>query len=252
MIAMRQSLARILTYLCLAALTASCSQTLKSLTGSADHKSAIPREPDQSSIRQLAKTEANRLADIEIRRNIASLRTIMLKLYKRNPAELSKTRFEQPEAMVNFIFDQAQRHGYHFNSLNQLQGKQAIFLAFEPNFEGDRVMAFIVGLQTMLLKAHGEKSSFYFTQDLDPQIIYHYARNLEVAAWKLSHAKRNNGQPFLISNSLSDQESNLSIEREFGKMIGRTDLFAQALSESSQRTITRVIQNVASTIFLPI
>ncbi len=248
----RHKVTTLLCYLFLAALITSCSQTIKSLTGSIDQQSTIPQEPDQSSIHQLAKTEANRLADIEIRRNMASLRTIMLKLYRRNPTELKKTRFKTPEQMVNFIFNQAQHHGYHFKSLNQLQGKEAIFLAFEPNFEGDRVMAFIVGLQTMLLKAHGGKSAFYFTQELDPQIIYHYARNLEVSAWKLSHAKRNNGQLYLISNSMSDQASNLSIEREFGKMIGRTDLFAYALSESSQRTITRVIQNVASTLFLPI
>ncbi len=252
MMVIRQTLASLLTCIFLTTLTTSCSQTLKSLTGNTDHKSVIPKEPDQSSIHQLAKTESNRLADIEIRRNITSLRTIMLKLYKRNPAELKKTRFQQPEAMVSYIFDQAKHHGYHFKSLNQLQGKEAIFLAFEPNFEGDRVMAFIVGLQTMLLKAHGEKSSFYFTQELDPQIIYHYARNLEVAAWKLSHAKQKNEQPYLISNSMSDSANNLSIEREFGKMIGRTDLFALALSESTQRTITRVIQNVASTLFLPI
>lgn len=245
-------LARLLISCCLVALTASCTQTIKSLTRNSDEKSSIPKEHDQSTIHQLAKTETNRLADLEIRRNIASLRTIMVKLYKRNPLELKKTRFSTPEDMVNFIFDKSDHHGYHFKSLNQLQGKQAIFLAFEPNFEGDRVMAFIVGLQTMLLKAHGGKSNFYFMQELDPQIIYHYARNLEVAAWKLSHSKREGGQPYLISNTQSGQVSNLSIEREFGKMIGRTDLLAFTLSETSQRTITRVIQNVASTIFLPI
>lgn len=238
--------------LCLGMFMTACSQTIKSLTNNGDQQSSIPQEPDQGSIHQLAKSEIDRFADIEIRRNIDSLRTIMLKLYKRNPAELRKTRFNTPKEMVRFIFDQAQQHGYHFKSLNHLQGKQAIFLAFEPNFEGDRVLAFVVGLQTMLLKAHGGKSAFYLTHDLDPQIIYHYARNLEIAAWKLSHAKRDNGKPFLISNSMSKQANNLSIEREFGKMIGRTDLFAYALSESSQRTITRVIQNVASTLFLPI
>lgn len=228
----------------------SCSQSLKSLTGASP--SDIPQEPDQSPLQQLAKSEINRLADLEVRRNIDSLRTIMLKLYKRNPVELRKTRFKTPKAMVNFIFDQAPHHGFHFKSLNQLQGKEAIFLAFEPHFEGDRVMAFIVGLQTMLLSAHGGKSEFYFTQELAPQTIYHYARNLEIAAWKLSHAKRKNGQPYLISNSISKRAKNLSIEREFGKMIGRTDLFAFALSENTNRTITRVIQNVASTLFLPI
>jgi len=176
----------------------------------------------------------------------------MLKLYKRNPNELKKTRFQTAEAMVSFVFDKAPQHGYYFKSLGQLQQEAALLLAFEPNYEGDRVLALIVGLQTMLLKAHGGTTEFYFTQELSPQPIYNFARNLEIAAWKLNHAKRKDNERYLLSNSLQHESHNLSIEREFGKMIGRTDLFAIALAEESERTITRMIQNIASAIFLPL
>jgi hypothetical protein len=47
------------------------------------------------------------------------------------------------------------------------------------------------------------------------------------------------------------RHKNLSFEREFGKMIGRTDLYAVALSEKSERMISRVMQNLATAIFLP-
>ena len=51
---------------------------------------------------------------------------------------------------------------------------------------------------------------------------------------------------------LKETEKNLSFEREFGKMIGRTDLYAISLAEKSQRFISRVMQNLATAVFLPI
>ncbi len=45
--------------------------------------------------------------------------------------------------------------------------------------------------------------------------------------------------------------SNLSFEREFGKMIGRTDYFAYTLSEKTERAITRFIQGAVGTVLIP-
>ena len=77
------------------------------------------------------------------------------------------------------------------------------------------------------------------------------ARNIEIAAWKLSNARDAKGALYLLSNEMNDKDKNLSFEREFGKMIGRTDLFAITLAEKSQRLISRVMQNLATALFLP-
>jgi hypothetical protein len=135
--------------------------------------------------------------------------------------------------------------------MNNAQDTEAIFLAFNPEYTGDRVLALIVGLHTMLLKAHDGKTDFYFTDTIDPQHIYNAARNFEIAAWKISNARDEQGALFLLSNEISATERNLSFEREFGKIIGRTDLFAVALAEKSQRFISRVMQNLATAVFLP-
>jgi hypothetical protein len=127
----------------------------------------------------------------------------------------------------------------------------AIFLTFNPEYKGDRVLAFIVGLHTMLLKAHNDKTDFYFTDSIDPQRVYNVARNIEIAVWKLSNARDENGALYLLTNEINDHEKNLSFEREFGKMIGRTELYAIALAEKSQRLISRVVQNLATALFLP-
>jgi hypothetical protein len=77
------------------------------------------------------------------------------------------------------------------------------------------------------------------------------ARHIEIAAWKLSNSRDASGALYLLTNELNDKEKYLSFEREFGKMIGRTDLYAIALAEKSQRLISRVMQNLATALFLP-
>lgn len=211
----------------------------------------IPEQQDRTAINQLAKSDFDRMADVEIRENTDSLRLLMYKLYKRNPHELQKSTSDAADKMVNWVFDGAAQHHYQFEAINNLQGTDAIFQAFKPDYTGDRVLPFVVGIHTMLLKAHGNKTDFYLTDNIDPQNIYNVARNIEIAAWKLSNARDENGTLYLLTNEINDKDKNLSFEREFGKMIGRTDLYAIALAEKSQRLISRVMQNLATALFLP-
>ncbi len=211
----------------------------------------IPEQQDRSTINQLGKGDSDRMADVEIRQNTESLRLLMVKLYKRNPHELQKSTPDVADKMVNWVFNGETQHHYQFQSINNKQGTEAIFLTFKPEFTGDRVLAFIVGLQTMLLKAHGNKTDFYLNDSIDPQHIYNVSRNIEIAAWKLSNTRDETGTLYLLSNEINDKNKNLSFEREFGKMIGRTDLFAITLAEKSQRIISRVLQSLATAVFLP-
>lgn len=209
----------------------------------------VPEQRDRSTLNQLGKSDFDRMADVEMRENTESLKALMVKLYKRNPQELKKTTSSPLEKMVDWVFDGD--HDWKFESIQNKQELDAIFLAFNPEYQGDRVLPFIVGLQTMLIKAHGGKTEFYLQDNIDPQKIYNAARNVEIAAWKLSNARDANGKLYLLTNEINEKERNLSFEREFGKIVGRTDLFAIALAEKSQRFITRVIQNLATAAFLP-
>ena len=228
----------------------SCVSTNPLLVNSSSNK-VIPERQDRSSVGQLAKSDFDRMADVELRENTESLSVLMLKLYKRNPHELRKSTTDSAEKMVTWVIDGEAQHHYKFETLNNLQGTEAIFLAFKYDYTGDRVLAFVVGLQTMLLKSHGDKTDFYLTDSIDPQNLYNVARNIEIAAWKLSNSRDELGALYLLSNEMNDKDRNLSFEREFGKMIGRTDLYAIALAEKSQRLISRVMQNLATALFLP-
>jgi hypothetical protein len=210
----------------------------------------VPQQADGNSFGQLCKADIDRMADIEVRENTQSLRLLMTKLYKRNPRELKKSTAGTLEEMVGWVFEGS--HGWRFKRIGEVQGTEALYLAFSPSYQGDRVLPFIVGLYTMLIKSHGGKDEFFITDSIDPQSVYNAARNFEIADWKLSNARDENGQLYLLTNEISESSRNLSFEREFGKIVGRMDLFALVLEEKEQRFITRATHNVAaSALFLP-
>jgi len=228
-----------------------CSMICACATHLSKDEKLIPERGDRSSANQLIKNDFDRMADVELYENSQSLRRLMTKLYKRNPHELAKSTSDPVNKMVDWVFDGESQHHYKFKAIDNKQGTDAIFLAFNANYQGDRVLPFIVGLQTMLLKAHGDKLEFYLTDSIDPQSIYNVARNIEIAAWKLSTSRDLSGHLYLLSNEININDHNLSFEREFGKMIGRTDLYAISLAEKSQRMISRVMQSIATAVFLP-
>ena len=204
---------------------------------------------DKGSINQFGKSDFDRMADYEIRENIESLKILMIKFYKKNPNQLKKSTSDNAEKMTNWVFNG--NHNWKFKRINNAQGVDALNQVFDDNFEGDRVLSLITGLYSMLIKAHGDKKEFYIFDSLDPQKIYNSSRNFEIIVWKLSSKKNNKGQPYLISNEISSSQANLSFEREFGKIIGRTDYFAFTLSEKTERAVTRAIQSFTTGIFLP-
>ena len=204
---------------------------------------------DKSSISQFGKTDFDRMADYEIRENIESLKILMVKFYKKNPKELRKTSSDNAEIVTNWVFNA--KHDWKFKSINFAQGTDALNQAFDESFDGDRVLSLITGLYTMIKKAHGGKIEFFMFDSLDAQAIFNSARNIEIVLWKLSSKRNMYGELFLLSNQMDEKNSNLSFEREFGKIIGRMDYFAYTLSEKSERVITRALQGIATGIFLP-
>lgn len=210
----------------------------------------LPDQKDGGSLGHLMKSDIDRLADVEMRENTQSLRVLMTKLYKRNPAELKKSTSGTVDEMVGWVFEGD--HKWNFEMLGGIKETDAIYLAFKPDFKGDRVLAFVVGLQTMMIKARGGKTEFFLTDRVDPQSIYNSARNIEIAAWKLSSTRDEAGKLYFQTNEMNAKEQNLSFERELGRMVGRTDLYALTLSEKSQRGLTRFTQGLASALFLPI
>ena len=197
-----------------------------------------------------AKSEIDRIAEIHQQETLGHLRVLMEKLYRRNPKEWKKAGNASLDSAVARVFDVP--HDWNFQELNGKRGIDSLYLTFQENYQNDRVLAFISGLATMVLASYNDKTDLFILDDLDPQRLYNSARNVEIAVWKLGNARDSKGALFLLSNETDGTVRNLSFEREFGKIIAEQDIMARIVAERNNRSIVRVVQSLATAIFLPI
>jgi hypothetical protein len=200
-----------------------------------------------SELGYLAKTDIDTVTDIHIRRVEGLLKRLTTKLYRRNPGHCQGGT-PAIESCVAHLFDSQQT----YPALRGKRGSESIQLAFDEQYTGDRVMALVIGLKTMISAAYGDKKEFFIIDDVDPQKLYNSARNIEITVWRLSQRRQANGELFLVSNELNGRVKNLSFERLFGQLISLQDTMAEIIAEKTQRTIKNVIQRLATAVFLPI
>ena len=104
----------------------------------------------------------------------------------------------------------------------------------------------------MVMSSYGYRTEFYLFDSADPQNLYNSARNIEIAVWKLGHDYDQNDELYLYSNSLPGELANLSYERIFGKLIALQDTMAIIIAGKTSRTLIKIIQRMATAMFLPI
>lgn len=198
---------------------------------------------------QLVKNDIDRVCEAHREELQKSLRLIAEKLYRRNPREWKKDNRLGPEEALTRLFDAGA--SWRFAELDGKAGSEAIQLALREDYRGDRVFALVAGLGGMTDAAFDGKREFYMTDELDPQKLHNAARNIEIAMWKLANDRTADGVPMLLTNE-AGPPANLSFEREFGKMIGSLDTLSAIIAGKSQRTVVKVLQTMASAVFLPI
>jgi hypothetical protein len=196
------------------------------------------------------KTDIDRVAEAHQREIFSNLTLLAEKLYKRNPRELKKTSYTSIAAGKARIFEEP--HAWSLPELQGRRGTQAIQLAFQEDYRGDRVLALVAGLGGMIQSAFQDKTEFFVLDDLDAQSLYNAARNVEIAVWKLSNNRTPQGELYLLTNDGAGPVTNLSFEREFGKMIASLDILSKIIADKTDRMIVRMVQNFASAVFLPI
>ena len=197
----------------------------------------------------LIKADLDHFVETSQRRIFVSLRSLAEKLYRRNPREWAKGGAASLDEARLRIFEQ--KHGWRFATLGYRRSIEALQVAFHPEFRGDRVQAFIVGLASMVQTAFSDRVEFFMLDELDAQRLYNAARNVEIAAWKLRSSVDADGKPLLLSNEIGES-TNLSFEREFGRIIGHLEVLSDVVEEKTERNVSRVVQNLATAAFLPV
>jgi hypothetical protein len=209
-----------------------------------------PVQGQSFDITDLAKSDVDMVAEVHLGRALMHLEALTEKLYRRNPKEWrDKGRQPSVEIAVARIFGDERPDA--FLELKGQRSIQAMRLAFDETYGGDRVLALMEGLRGMLLDSYNGKQAFYLLDELDPQRLHNAARNVEIAAWKLSNDRDSDGQLYLLSNEMG-AVNNLSFERLFGKVIALQDSMARIVADATNRRIKNVIQSAASAVFIGI
>lgn len=201
---------------------------------------------DTSALNTLAKTDIDMVADTSQREMNRLMEELLEKLYQRNLHELDKQKGMSIGQRQNQIFDTPGR--LIFKELNKQQGTAALNLAFDPNYQGDRVFALMTGLVGMVRSAYNWQDEQFMFDSLNEQELFNCARNIEVLAWRLSHARDASGKLLLLSNSQPGEPEDLSFERLFGKMISIQDMMAFTAVGKWDRGVNSVVMKA---VFLP-
>ncbi len=200
-------------------------------------------------VKNLAKSDVDLVADEFIDESRRLVLDLMVKLYKRNPAELRKIPGLTVEGRMAQL--RVNRRELEFAELDGQQGIDAMNLAFDPGFNGDRVFALTVGLGGMLRQAYGYKPEMFIYDQLNAPALWTSARNVEVLAWKLRNARKENGELFLISSEYRGVVDNLSFERLFGKLIVLQEVMSRIAGDADDRAVTTAVHTVGRA-FIPL
>lgn len=202
-----------------------------------------PVNGDRFSVGEVIQSDANRVANLIMRDNLDSLARLLDKLYRRNPAEWKKRGAASRDDAVRAVMA-AIRDDQLLPGLGQARSVAALPLAFDAGFTGDRAGALVYGLGSMLTELYGGRRSLYLLNGIDAQRAANASFNVQVAVWMLSTRTGQDGKLLLLTNEIGPGGSNLSFEREFGRIIGRLELLAELSDESTRRGFINYVQGL--------
>ena len=200
-------------------------------------------------IKNLAKSDIDLVADEFITETRSAVRELVVKLYRRNPVQLEKN----PGMTIEGRLAQLRVHEnkLDFPELGGKQGIEAMLMAFDPDFSGDRVFALVVGLGSMLREAYSYKSEMFLTDRLDPEVLQVSARNVEALLWRLKNTRKPDGDHYIITHEYHGVIDNLSFERLLGKIIILQEMMVRIAGDSDDRTVTGAV-HAMSRVFIPL
>ncbi len=194
-------------------------------------------------VESVVKNDIDLITETHQQEVFGAIKQLATKLYKRNPVEWKKS-YPSLQAAIDDL------HEGIYTDIQDKTSIECIRLAFDENYQGDRVKALVAGLQTMTLASYNGERKFYLFSLLDAQKLYNSARNFELTSWLLRTKTNQKGQLLLLSVA-GEGQINLSFERLFSKMINAQDMMARIVADRNHRQIKYVIQTLV-TAFIPI
>lgn len=131
------------------------------------------------------------------------LRALMLALYEAHPEELAKSTAMGPREMTEWVFDG--KFGWRFDGLRSMQDQQALNLLFDEQFQGDHVLALVVGLETSLFHGYGAENEFAIPAEQDATRMHALACTLRDFQQRYHGLISGPKQLLMLQNTASQQ-----------------------------------------------
>ncbi len=200
-------------------------------------------------LKNLAKSDTDLVTDQFINKTRSNILELLVLLYERNPDQLRKIPGMTVEGRLAQL--KVHRNKLQFAELDYKQDVEALTLAFDPNFKGDRVFAVIVGLGSMVRQAYGYQTEMFLPDQLDSQVLLTSAYNVEELLRKLKDTRMPNGQHMIVTYESRGVVDNLEFERLFSEIIVLQEMMADIVGDADNRSVTGTLRAVSS-VFIPL
>ena len=191
-------------------------------------------------LRNIGKSEIDMVADLHIKKIDDLLGQLTVSLYENNPEELNKTRNTSVEIRLSQIINHPLDISYA--EIEYHKGIEAILLAIDKNYQGDRVFALMVGISGMLRRAYDGRRELFLTDTLDAQKLYNSSVNLNKIRGLL------NDHAFL---NLGDGQKKDSFAGVMPRLASIQEMMAEIFANRNHNHINKIVRGTAA-LFIPI
>ena len=194
------------------------------------------------SIKNVAKTDVDLISDISVQTLDDYLRRLTIELYRDNPEELAKSAFTFENRIVQIIDYSV---AVVYKELDFKQRTEAIELALDSSYRGDRVFALMIGITSTIRHSYNNQREFFIFDSIDPQKLYNSSYNLQLLNQKL----HNEAQNLIKIEKHYDNVNNAYVLLD--KISTTQDFMSQIMADKTSRVINKTLTGTAS-VFLPV
>lgn len=193
-------------------------------------------------VKNVAKTDVDLIADIAVQTLDDYLRRLTIELYRTNPEELAKSDFILENRIIQIIDYSVE---IVYKELDFKQRTEAIELALDSSYKGDRVFALMVGITSTIRHSYNNQREFFIFDSIDPQELYNSSYNLQLLKRKL----HNEARSLINIEKHYDDTNNAYVLLD--KISTTQDFMSQIMADKTNRVINKTLTGTAS-VFLPI
>jgi len=204
-------------------------------------------------LKNLAKSDIDAVTDQFIAKTRADVLELTVKLYQRNPDQLARI----PGMTVESRLAQLRVHRYklQFAELGYKQDIDAMNLAFDPGYRGDRVFALVVGLGSMLRQAYAYQPEMFLPDKLDAEVLITSAQNVEMLWWKLKNTRAPDGRHLIVTYEDRGVIDDFGFERLFAEIVVLQEMMASIVGDADERAVTGAVHGAMQAVskaFIPL